>query len=206
WREAGAKDLQPLLEREWLVTNGLGGYASGTISGATTRRYHGLLIAAHPAPLGRVMMLNHLSEYVRLPDYSTAHIGARERVGGDLEVHGSDHLVEFRLEAGLPVWRFEVRGFVLERRVYLPHQQNTVYITSGLLQGEGAVRLKLQPSVHFRGHDDSVGGLTRAPYVLTAVEDRYELTADDHLPKLRLWIDGADAAFTLKSETFPDIL
>jgi predicted glycogen debranching enzyme len=206
WREAGAKDLQPLLEREWLVTNGLGGYASGTISGATTRRYHGLLIAAHPAPLGRVMMLNHLSEYVRLPDYSTAHIGARERVGGDLEVHGSDHLVEFRLEAGLPVWRFEVRGFVLERRIYLPHRQNTVYVNYRLLQGQGAVRLKLQPSVQFRGHDDPVGGLKQAPYVLTAVEDRYELTAGDHLPTLRLWMDGPEAAFTLKSETFPDIL
>src|SRR5205823_6430103 len=46
-------DLPRLLDREWLVTNGLGGYASGTISGASTRRYHGLLIAAHPAPLGR---------------------------------------------------------------------------------------------------------------------------------------------------------
>ena len=60
-----------LLTREWLVTNGLGGYASGTIAGVASRRYHSLLIAALPAPLGRRVMLNHLSELLRLPDGST---------------------------------------------------------------------------------------------------------------------------------------
>ncbi|HEY2342319.1 MAG TPA: glycogen debranching enzyme N-terminal domain-containing protein, partial [Chthoniobacteraceae bacterium] len=56
------------LSREWLQTNGLGGYASGTISGHVSRRYHGLLIAALPAPLGRIVMFNHLSECVAMPD------------------------------------------------------------------------------------------------------------------------------------------
>ena len=55
-------------EPEWLVANGLGGYASGTVSGAATRRYHGLLIAALPAPFGRVLMLNGLAEEFHLPD------------------------------------------------------------------------------------------------------------------------------------------
>ena len=57
-----------LLNREWIVTNGLGGYASGTVSGAITRRYHGLLIAALAAPLGRVVMWNHVSESLRFED------------------------------------------------------------------------------------------------------------------------------------------
>src|SRR5437868_14699248 len=57
-----------LLTREWLVTNGLGGYASGTVSGAVTRRYHGLLIAALPGPLGRIVMWNHVSEFLRFND------------------------------------------------------------------------------------------------------------------------------------------
>src|SRR5205085_5079320 len=58
-----ASDTVPqLLHREWLVTNGLGGYASGTVSGAVSWKYHGLLIAALPAPLGRTTMLNHLEE------------------------------------------------------------------------------------------------------------------------------------------------
>src|SRR5207245_7763971 len=58
WRGGQTNDPASLVDREWLVTNGLGGYASGTVSGAATRRYHGLLIAALPAPLGRLMMLN----------------------------------------------------------------------------------------------------------------------------------------------------
>ena len=58
--------FEPMPRREWLVTNGLGGYASGTVAGAVTRRYHGLLVASLPAPLGRMVMLNHLLERVRV--------------------------------------------------------------------------------------------------------------------------------------------
>src|SRR6266545_8152317 len=69
------QDPAELLQREWLVTNGLGGYASGTLAGVVTRRYHGLLIAALPAPLGRIVMLNHSSEQLRLPDGRVAWLG-----------------------------------------------------------------------------------------------------------------------------------
>jgi len=54
-------DPEALVTREWLVTNALGGYASGTIAGVMTRRYHGLLIAALAAPLGRTVMLSHVT-------------------------------------------------------------------------------------------------------------------------------------------------
>src|SRR5687767_9932067 len=101
-RRVRGGDLNTLLEREWLVANGLGGYACGTVAGAATRRYHGLLIAAHPAPLGRVMMWNHLTEHFRLPDYRGVAVGGAERVGGKVEVDGADALTEFRLEMGLP--------------------------------------------------------------------------------------------------------
>src|SRR5207244_4496072 len=95
WRGADNANPLPLLDREWLVTNGLGGYASGTIAGAATRRYHGLLIAALPAPLGRLMMFNQLWEFLRLPDYTTVQFGGVERKGGKLELHGTEYLVEF---------------------------------------------------------------------------------------------------------------
>jgi glycogen debranching enzyme len=94
-----------LLTREWLVSNGLGGYASGTLSGVASRRYHGLLIAALPAPLGRQVMLNHLSEFVRGPDGKVHILGGQEKTGNVLEIPGTSHLVEFRLEQGLPVWQ-----------------------------------------------------------------------------------------------------
>src|SRR5438093_4055254 len=102
WPGVHAEQSEALLTREWLVTNGLGGYASGTLAGVASRRYHGLLIAALPAPLGRQVMLNHLSEMIRLPDGTTILVGGAEREGGEVELHGIDHLAEFRLEMGLP--------------------------------------------------------------------------------------------------------
>ena len=71
--------VHDLLNNQCLVTNGLGGYASGTIAGAVTWRYHGLLIAALPAPLGRTLMLNHLSESVQVEGQAPVQFG-----GGDL--------------------------------------------------------------------------------------------------------------------------
>src|SRR6266436_7402800 len=84
-RELHGPEADPHLREEWLVTNGLGGYASGTVSGAITRRYHGLLIAALPNPLGRMMMLNGLSERLRLPDRRVVYTGAEELAGAPPE-------------------------------------------------------------------------------------------------------------------------
>jgi predicted glycogen debranching enzyme len=105
-RSAGSGTVEPLVEREWLVTNGLGGYASSTVGGVCTRRYHGYLIAALGTPHGRTMMLNHLAEQVRLPGGRTVHFGGEHVAGGALDLRGVEHLREFRLEAGLPVWLY----------------------------------------------------------------------------------------------------
>ena len=100
--DTDSSETEKLLTSEWLVANGLGGYASGTVSGIPTRRYHGLLIAALPAPLGRMMLLNHLSEQVRLPDGRVIRFGGQEWVGGRIEYENST-LCEFQLQGGLPV-------------------------------------------------------------------------------------------------------
>src|SRR5437763_15450267 len=90
--EWAGKELaaEELLDREWIVTNGLGGYASGTLAGAVTRRYHGLLIAALPAPVGRAVMWNHLSDSLRFEDGETISIAGEERGGGQLHLYGAD--------------------------------------------------------------------------------------------------------------------
>src|SRR2546426_6211557 len=91
WSEAKANKSEQLLTREWLVTNGLGGYASGTVAGVASRRYHSLLIAALPTPLGRQVMLNHISELLRLPDGRTYLFGGEVRCDA-LELLGADFL------------------------------------------------------------------------------------------------------------------
>src|SRR3954467_10253 len=100
-REVRGLDTDPHLREEWLVTNGLGGYASGTVAGAITRRYHGLLIAALPHPPGRMRMLNGLSERLRLPARRVVYTGAQELSGITPEFTLA--VAEFRLEGGLPI-------------------------------------------------------------------------------------------------------
>jgi predicted glycogen debranching enzyme len=202
-----AKRADILLTHEWLVTNALGGYASGTIAGVASRRYHSLLIAALPAPLGRQVMLNHLSEMVRLPDGTTLLFGGEERAGGVLELYGADHLTEFRLEQGLPVWRYQAGDYAFEKRVLLPHRQNTVHVNYRLVAGGGTIRLKLRPSVHFRAHEALVSQAHAGPYVLTAIDNRYELKASrSELPPLRLFLYGERPAFTVDGKRTPEVL
>ena len=202
---AAAAQQERLLTREWLVTNGLGGYASGTVSGVMTRRYHGLLVAALPAPFGRVVMLNHVAEHLRLPDGRKVALGGEERVGSSPELHGAEYLREFRLEGGLPVWQFDVGGWVLEKRLLLPHQQNTVHITYALVSGDGPVRLDIRPSLHFRHHEAPVSLPFDHPYAVTVVEDRYEITAEG-LPPLRLLVCGEGGSLTIQPRRVRQVL
>src|SRR4029453_7038970 len=94
-KDSAPSDGEPVPRREWLVVNGLGGYASGTVAGVVTRRYHGLLVASMPAPLGRVVMLNHLLERVRLPSRGILWLGDEDEVAGPNATDHADHLVEF---------------------------------------------------------------------------------------------------------------
>src|SRR3954452_11725487 len=97
WSREETAHPEPLLSREWLATNALGGYASGTIAGVPTRRYHGLLIAALPAPLGRTVMLGQVTELIRLRSGKVIRFGGEEFAGGRLDLHGAEHMVAFRL-------------------------------------------------------------------------------------------------------------
>ncbi len=183
--------------REWLVTNGLGGYAAGTVAGMLTRRYHGMLVASLPAPLGRMVMLNHLLERVRLPGRGVIWLGDEDEVAGPNAADRTEYLAEFRLELGLPVWQYRVDGFTIEKRILMPHEQNTVHVRYRVLEGAGTVRFNLRPSVHFRGYEASVDAMPVSTYTIAATGNRYELSAEPDLPILRLMLLGNRAALTL---------
>jgi predicted glycogen debranching enzyme len=203
WPDEGASP-DALVEREWLVTNGLGGYASGTMLGIPTRRFHGLLVAALPAPLGRTMMLNHLAEEVREPGGEWARLSGEERAPGRPDIECAKHLREFRLEDGLPVWHYRVGGAEVEKRVVVPHLQNTAHVTYRLLAG-GPVELRLRPSLHFREHEGRISDPPPPPYTISITERRYEVFAAPHLPPLRLRLDARRAAFTLDGGLTRDV-
>ena len=182
--------------QEWLVTNGLGGYASGTMTGLVTRRFHGYLIAALPAPRGRTMMLNHLHETI-----TSAQSSARLSEQPDPENSRMPvaTLSQFRLELGIPVWVYELDGNVIEKRLVMPHRQNTVHITYTRISGSGPLRLTIDPWVHFRPHEGTLAGPLEGSYALRAVGGRYEVedALDVGLPPLRLKMVGGTHTFTL---------
>jgi predicted glycogen debranching enzyme len=186
--------------REWLVTNGLGGYASGSVAGVNTRRYHGLLVAALPAPSGRVVMLGQVKETLRLPGGDGIPLTCEETDPRHATFPGQGCLEEFRLEDGLPVWRFTKAGFVLEKRILLPHKQNTVMILYRLLEGDSAVQLELRPALHFRPHEEPVDFPLDHPYVLTVIGDRYEISGRPGLPPLRLKLQAEKPTLTVEED------
>jgi predicted glycogen debranching enzyme len=207
WPPADRTDPDALVLQEWLATNGLGGYASGTIAGVITRRYHGLLIAALGAPLGRTVMLSHVAEQLRFADGRRIEIGGRERSGDAPDAHGAGYLVEFRLEAGLPVWRYDVNGIVIEKRVFLPHMQNTVHLIYELISGADEIELALRPSVHFRPQEAPVSEPLAAPYEFRACGNEQEISlAGSPFPPLRMRLWGDDATFTLKGKRLDNVL
>ncbi|HJU67732.1 MAG TPA: amylo-alpha-1,6-glucosidase, partial [Gemmatimonadaceae bacterium] len=188
------ESLGAFLAREWLVTNGLGGYASSTVAGVNTRRYHGILVAALANPLGRMVMLSHVGERVITPTGDVIVVSGEERIGGRLEVPSARWLSEFRLERGLPVWEYQLPGATIEKRCVMPHRQNTVHVIYRVLNAKGSVQLELTPLVQFRGYEAPVSTPHPEPYRLTIAEGYHEIEATD-LPPLRLAVHGGTSEF-----------
>ena len=195
------------LSREWLVTNGLGGYAAGTLAGVLTRRYHGVLIAALPAPLGRMVIVSQLSERLRLPGARVQSLSGVERKGGGQYTEGATRLRDFRLESGLPVWTYAIDDYVIEKRLLLPRFQNTVLVTYTMLAGEGTARLGVRPLLNARPHEAPVDHPPHAAPTLIARASALreppvlETQFAPDLPLLRLRLSGAPGAFTYEPQT-----
>jgi predicted glycogen debranching enzyme len=206
WQGSPNASPQPLLEREWLVTNGLGGYCSSTLTGVPTRSYHGLLVAALPAPWGRVLLCSGVIERVYLDDGSVVQFGGIETVDGPFLPRDAVHLREFRLDAGLPVFLYDVAGRLVEKRVWMPHWLNTAIVRYELLDEGPPLGLELVPLVHRRRHDASVA--TPLPVDLDQHLHGAEvvLSGGDGGPALRLLVRNSQAAFTSGKQVVSSVL
>jgi predicted glycogen debranching enzyme len=162
-------DLQTGLRREWLETNGLGGFACGTIAGANTRRYHGLLTVALNPPGGRMLLVSKLEETLVIGgtrvDLSTNEYATNEHASV-IRPEGYLLLSNFRLDP-FPTWTFEVEGLRLEKTVFMPQGSNTVQVEYKLLQAPHGAEpaLEVRPLVAFRDYHSTThenGGLNSA--------------------------------------------
>src|SRR5262249_44225348 len=130
----GALDAD--LEREWIVTNGLGGYALGSVSGAATRSYSGLLVAAVRPPTERMVLVAKVDETVTLADGSIVRLGTNEYADGTVYPRGFERLSEFVLEGSVPRWAFRLEDGAeaseesawLERRVWMAYGHNLTFV------------------------------------------------------------------------------
>ena len=145
-----------------------------------------------------MVMWSHVSEFLRFGIDDVVSLGAEERAGGQLDLKGADYLSEFRLEDGLPVWIYHVRDLVIEKRILLPHLQNTVHVSYKVTAGTNLPRLELRPAFHFRHHEAPVDESFPTPYKVTAVEGRYEISGSRRkMPPLRMRLCGKESGFTL---------
>jgi predicted glycogen debranching enzyme len=147
-------DLRVAGEREWLVTNGIGGYASGTVAGLLTRRYHGLLIAALQPPVGRTLLLTKLDETATY-DGRTYPLFANRWASGQVEPTGLRHLERFHLEGTTPVWTFACADALLKKRIWMQPGANTTYVRYDLRRATASLMLTVKALVNYRDHHSS---------------------------------------------------
>ena len=117
-------DLACGLRREWLVTSGVGGYASGTVAGVNTRSYHGLLVAALTPPVDRTVLVGGLGEWATY-DGHRSPLSTQEFADGTLDPHGYRQLQAFALEGTIPAWTFALADALLEPRIWMEHGTST---------------------------------------------------------------------------------
>jgi predicted glycogen debranching enzyme len=134
--------LEEASNREWLVTDGLGGYAMGTAGGLRTRRYHGLLVVATQPPIGRMLGLAALDPVLVVGD-RRIRLATHEWAGGTVDPAGHLDLASFELIEGVPRWRWAVGDVVLEREVAMVHGRSAVGVVHRLIRAPGPVRLEL---------------------------------------------------------------
>ena len=142
-------NLELAESREWLVTNGIGGFASGTTAGTSTRRYHGLLMAALEPPTGRTLLVAGLDETLRYAE-TNFHLATNRWLSGTVAPAGYLQMENFHLEGTKPVWRYAFADALLEKRVWMQQGENTTFVEYKLVRGNSPVEIEGKILVTYR--------------------------------------------------------
>jgi predicted glycogen debranching enzyme len=181
-------------DKEWLITNGLGGYASGTLSGNISRRYHGLFVPNLSNPKGRHLMISRYVEEI-------VANGVVATIGDSITSPDSDSafrvLRSFRLQGNTAHWRYQIGETAIERSVLMPHTQNTVCVRYRIISG-GSVVLRLRPFVAFRRQDAPLIR-EQSSFAVTLVANRCEIALDGVPLRLRLAVRPTAAIFVAEA-------
>ncbi|HLI09753.1 MAG TPA: amylo-alpha-1,6-glucosidase [Ktedonobacteraceae bacterium] len=198
------QNLREGLDHEWLVTNGLGGYGAGAINGATTRSYHGLLVAALQPPVDRTVLVTKIDEEVTLLDGQTLKLGVNEYKDGTIDPQGNQYLERVGLEGDIPYFIYRLsETLTLEKRIWMEYGQNTTYVQyvlQGSLDEESEkntqhVMLSLLPFCLSRDYHATTQGSQDWHFLVNHEGNRYCLRAYEGAPPVYL-IAGPTTTFT----------
>ncbi len=192
-----AGDFSAAARREWLVTNGLGSYAMGTVAGVRTRRYHGLLVAALDPPTDRRLTVAALDTWVEI-EGALYPLVTHEWAAGVVLPDGYRHLERFRLEQGLPTFTYALGDVQIIKRVWMRHGHQTTYVTYTYQRGSRPVKLKVTPLCAWRYHHRATHG--GYPVSLAYLEDGHgvQVMAKEGALPYRIYVTHGD--ITLSGE------
>ena len=184
-------DLVNTERREWLVTNGLGGFASGTISGILTRRYHGLLFAPLQPPAERMLLVSKLDETAVYGGHIyPLHIN--RWAGGVLKPDGYQQLERFRLEGTIPVWTYAIADGLLEKRIWMEQGANTTYVQYHLRRAIEPLTLSAKALVNYR-HSETNTHADNWEMKIESVQNGLKVTAYQGAVAYYLFSNKAEA-------------
>jgi predicted glycogen debranching enzyme len=171
--------------REWLVTNGIGGFASGTVACANTRRYHGVLVASFKPPVERTVLVSKVNIAVQY--LSERHeLSADEFDGGTLAPSGFTQLESFRIEDGIPVWRFAIADALVEQRLFMAPGRNISYVGLRVIRASAPLTIELKPFCTYRDYHSHSRGAR--PFAMDAGASECLIRAFDGARPIRLSI------------------
>jgi predicted glycogen debranching enzyme len=184
-------------DREWLVTNGIGGFATGTVGGVNTRRYQGLLIASLRPPVERTVMVAKLDATARYAG-TTMPLVTNEYADGTIDPQGYRQLGSFHLEGRIAVWKWLVGDALLEQRIWMAQGDNTTYVSYQLLRGTAPVELEIQPLCTYRDYHWQHHGYRDA--ALRAVDNGFEVEAYPGAHPYRILLESGE--YTLAQQWY----
>ena len=198
FKKSVCADLTEALSREWLETNGIGGFASSTIIGLNTRRYHGLLVAATKPPVGRYVLLSKLDETLFIEGHAIDL--SANRYPGAVHPQGFKYLKQFRLDP-FPVFTYEIEGLEIEKSVFMIQGENSTVVHYELTRNNhpespNSLRLEVRPLIAFRDYHSTTHENGSINPALELTPGRISVTPYQGLPSLHLAHNAADVAKT----------
>ena len=139
-------DLKNELQKEWIITNGIGGYASSTVLGANTRRYHGLLVAALNPPAKRTLILSKLDESIEI---NGKKYELYTNIGKEYISQGYRYLESFEKQI-LPIFKYKVEDVSISKNICMIYERNIVQVFYKIRNGKNNAKLILAPILNFR--------------------------------------------------------